>query len=212
MRLYGFFRSSAAYRVRIALALKGLGFDPVSVHLGKGQQYGEAFSAVSPQNLVPVLEDDGHKLYQSLAIMEYLEETHPQPPLLPRDPFERARVRSLALLVACEIHPLNNPRVLNYVTGKLGASEDQKLDWYHHWVKMGFVALERRLASEPQTGRFCHGDQPGFADCALVPQVANADRFKVDLGDFPTIRRINDACVVLEPFQRAAPQNQPDAE
>ena len=212
MRLYGFFRSSAAYRVRIALALKGLGFDPVSVHLGKGQQYGEAFSAVSPQNLVPVLEDDGHKLYQSIAIMEYLEETHPQPPLLPRDPFERARVRSLALLVACEIHPLNNPRVLNYVTGKLGASEDQKLDWYHHWVKMGFVALERRLASEPQTGRFCHGDQPGFADCALVPQVANADRFKVDLGDFPTIRRINDACVVLEPFQRAAPQNQPDAE
>ena len=212
MRLYGFFRSSAAYRVRIALALKGLGFDPVSVHLGKGQQYGEAFSAVSPQNLVPVLEDDGHKLSQSLAIMEYLEETLPQPPLLPRDPFERARVRSLALLVACEIHPLNNPRVLNYVTGKLGASEDQKLDWYHHWVKMGFVALERRLASEPQTGRFCHGDQPGFADCVLVPQVANADRFKVDLGDFPTIRRINDACVVLEPFQRAAPQNQPDAE
>ena len=212
MRLYGFFRSSAAYRVRIALALKGLGFDPVSVHLGKGQQYGEAFSAVSPQNLVPVLEDDGHKLYQSLAIMEYLEETHPQPPLLPRDPFERARVRSLALLVACEIHPLNNPRVLNYVTGKLGASEDQKLDWYHHWVKMGFVALERRLASEPQTGRFCHGDRPGIADCALVPQVANANRFKVDLGDFPTIRRINDACVVLEPFQRAAPQNQPDAE
>ena len=212
MRLYGFFRSSAAYRVRIALALKGLDFDPVSVHLGKGQQYGEAFSAVSPQNLVPVLEEDGHKLYQSLAIMEYLEETHPQPPLLPRDPFERARVRSLALLVACEIHPLNNPRVLNYVTGKLGASEDQKLEWYHHWVKMGFAALERRLASEPQTGRFCHGDRPGFADCALVPQVANANRFKVDLGDFPTIRRINDACVALEPFQRAAPQNQPDAE
>jgi len=212
MRLYGFFRSSAAYRVRIALALKGLDFDPVSVHLGKGQQYGEAFSAVSPQNLVPVLEDDGHKLYQSLAIMEYLEEAYPLPPLLPRDPFERARVRSLALLVACEIHPLNNPRVLNYVTGKLGASEDDKLQWYHHWVKMGFTALERRLASESQSGRFCHGDQPGFADCALVPQVANAHRFKVDLGDFPTIRRINDACVALEPFQRAAPQNQPDAE
>ncbi len=121
-------------------------------------------------------------------------------------------MRSLALLVACEIHPLNNPRVLNYVTGKLGASEDQKLEWYHHWVKMGFTALERRLASEPQTGRFCHGDLPGLADCALVPQVANANRFKVDLGDFPTIRRINDACAALEPFQRAAPQNQPDAE
>jgi len=212
MRLYGFFRSSASYRVRIALALKGLDFDPVSVHLGKGQQYGEAFSAVSPQNLVPVLEDGGQKLYQSLAIMEYLEEAHPLPPLLPSDPFERARVRSLALLVACEIHPLNNPRVLNYVTGKLGASEEDKLQWYHHWVKMGFMALERRLASEPHTGRFCHGDQPGFADCALVPQVANAHRFKVDLGDFPTIRRINDACVALEPFQRAMPKNQPDAE
>ncbi len=212
MQLYGFFRSSAAYRVRIALALKGLSADLVSVHLGKGQQYGEAFSAVSPQNLVPVLEDAGQRMFQSLAIIEYLEERYPEPALLPRDPFERARVRSLALIVACEIHPLNNPRVLNYVTGKLGASEDQKLEWYHHWVKMGFTALERRLMSEPHTGRFCHGDSPGLADCALVPQVANAIRFKVDLSDFPTIRRINDACLALEPFQRAAPQNQPDAE
>ena len=212
MQLYGFFRSSAAYRVRIALALKGLSADLVSVHLGKGQQYGEAFSAVSPQNLVPVLEDAGQRMFQSLAIIEYLEERYPEPALLPRDPFERARVRSLALIVACEIHPLNNPRVLNYVTGKLGASEDQKLEWYHHWVKMGFTALERRLMSEPHTGRFCHGDSPGLADCALVPQVANANRFKVDLSDFPTIRRINDACLALEPFQRAAPQNQPDAE
>lgn len=212
MQLYGFFRSSAAYRVRIALALKGLSADLVSVHLGKGQQYGEAFSAVSPQNLVPVLEDAGQRMFQSLAIIEYLEERYPEPALLPRDPFERARVRSLALIVACEIHPLNNPRVLNYVTGKLGASEDQKLEWYHHWVKMGFTALERRLMSEPHTGRFCHGDSPGLADCALVPQVVNAIRFKVDLSDFPTIRRINDACLALEPFQRAAPQNQPDAE
>lgn len=212
MQLYGFFRSSAAYRVRIALALKGLSADLVSVHLGKGQQYGEAFSAVSPQNLVPVLEDAGHRMFQSLAIIEYLEERYPEPALLPRDPFERARVRSLALIVACEIHPLNNPRVLNYVTGKLGASEDQKLEWYHHWVKMGFTALERRLMSEPHTGRFCHGDSPGLADCALVPQVANANRFKVDLSDFPTIRRINDACLALAPFQRASPQNQPDAE
>ncbi len=212
MQLYGFFRSSAAYRVRIALALKGLSADPVSVHLGKGQQYGEAFSAVSPQNLVPVLEDAGHRMFQSLAIIEYLEERYPEPALLPRDPFERARVRSLALIIACEIHPLNNPRVLNYLTGKLGAREDQKLEWYHHWVKMGFTALERRLMSEPHTGRFCHGDSPGLADCALVPQVANAHRFKVDLSDFPTIRRINDACLALEPFQLASPQNQPDAE
>ena len=212
MILFDYFRSSAAYRVRIALALKGLSADLVSVHLGKGQQYGEAFSAVSPQNLVPVLEDAGHRMFQSLAIIEYLEERYPEPALLPRDPFERARVRSLALIVACEIHPLNNPRVLNYVTGKLGASEDQKLEWYHHWVKMGFTALERRLMSEPHTGRFCHGDSPGLADCALVPQVANANRFKVDLSDFPTIRRINDACLALAPFQRASPQNQPDAE
>ncbi|MCC7548981.1 MAG: maleylacetoacetate isomerase [Burkholderiales bacterium] len=212
MQLYGFFRSSAAYRVRIALALKGLDADQVSVHLGKGHQYGEAFAAVSPQNLVPVLEDEGRRLYQSLAIIEYLEETHPRPALLPNDPFERARVRSLALIVACEIHPLNNPRVLNYLTGKLGVSEDQKLEWYHHWVKMGFIALERRLMSERQTGRFCHGDAPGLADCALVPQVANANRFKVDLSDFPTIRRINEACLALDAFQRAAPQNQPDAE
>jgi len=212
MQLYGFFRSSAAYRVRIALALKGLDVEHVSVHLGKGQQYGEAFTAVSAQNLVPVLEDQGQRLFQSLAIVEYLEETHPQPALLPRDPFERARVRSLALLVACEIHPLNNPRVLNYVTGKLGATEAQKLEWYHHWVTTGFRALERRLMSEPHTGGFCHGDTPGLADCFLVPQVANANRFGVDLADFPTIRRVNDACLALEAFQRAAPGNQEDAE
>lgn len=212
MKLYSYFRSSAAYRVRIALALKGLSFDLVSIHLAKGKQYDAEFSAVSPQNLVPVLEDEGRRLYQSLAIFEYLEETYPHPPLLPRDAFARARVRSLALLVACEIHPLNNTRVLDYVTGKLGATEAQKLEWYHHWVKTGFAALERRLSSEPETGRFCHGEQPGFADCALVPQVANANRFEVDLSEFPTIRRINEACLALEAFQRAAPANQPDVE
>lgn len=212
MKLYSYFRSSAAYRVRIALALKGLSFDLVSIHLAQGKQYGAEFSAVSPQNLVPVLEDEGRRLYQSLAILEYLEETHPHPPLLPRDAFARARVRSLALLVACEIHPLNNTRVLNYITGKIGATEAQKLEWYHHWVKTGFAALEHRLSNEPETGRFCHGEQPGFADCALVPQVANANRFEVDLSEFPTIRRINEACLQLEAFQRAAPANQPDAD
>jgi maleylacetoacetate isomerase len=212
MKLYNYFRSSAAYRVRIALALKGLAYDAVRVHLMKGEQYGAEYSAINPQNLVPVLEHEGERLYQSLAILQYIDETWPQPPLQPADRFGRARVRSLALLIACEIHPLNNPRVLNYLTGKLGASEEQKLEWYHHWIKTGFSALEKRLAGERETGRYCHGDAPGLADCALVPQMANALRFKVDLAEFPTIRRINAACLELEAFQKAAPENQPDAE
>jgi maleylacetoacetate isomerase len=212
MKLYTYFRSSAAYRVRVALALKGLSYDAVRVHLMKGEQYGAEYSAVNPQNLVPVLEDEGQRLYQSLAIMQYIDETWPQPPLQPADRLGRARVRSLALLIACEIHPLNNPRVLNYLTGKLGVGEEQKLEWYHHWIKTGFSALEKRLAGEPQTGRYCHGDTPGFADCVLVPQMANALRFKVDLAEFPTIRRINAACLELEAFKKAAPENQPDAE
>lgn len=211
MKLYNYFRSSAAYRVRIALALKGLSYDYVSVHLAKGEQYSAQFTAINPQNLVPVLEEDGRLLYQSLAIMEYLEETHPEPPLLPKDAAGRNRVRSLALIIACEIHPLNNPRVLNYLTGKLGISEEQRLEWYHHWVRAGFGALEKRLAGEKGTGRFCHGDTPGFADCVLVPQVANAKRFEVELDDFPTILRVNQECLKLEAFQRAAPENQPDA-
>jgi len=212
MKLYGFWRSSAAYRVRIALALKGLDYDYVSVQLGKGEQYQPQYAAINPQNLVPVLDDDGQLLYQSLAIVEYLEQTHPEPRLIPPDPVERNRVRSLALIVACEIHPLNNPRVLNYLTSNFSVSEEQKLSWYRHWVSTGFAALERRLASEPWTGRFCHGDTPGLADIALVPQVANANRFKVDLTPFPTIRRIDDACMKLTAFQKAAPANQPDAE
>ncbi|HZP85714.1 MAG TPA: maleylacetoacetate isomerase [Burkholderiales bacterium] len=212
MKLYGYFRSSAAYRVRIALALKDLSYESVSIHLAKGEQYGSEFSAINPQNVVPVLDDETHLLYQSLAIIEYLEETHPQPALLPKDPAERNRVRSLALMIACEIHPLNNPRVLHYLTGRLGASEAQKLDWYAHWIKTGFGALEKRLAGEPYTGRFCHGDTPTLADCALVPQVANANRFKVGITEFPTILRIHDECLKLDAFQKAAPQNQPDAE
>ena len=211
MKLYGFSRSSAAYRVRIALGLKGLSYDYVSIHLAKGEQYNPEYGSVNPQNLVPVLEDEGNLLYQSLAIIQYLEETHPEPRLIPVAPFERNRVRSLALIVACEIHPLNNTRVLNYLTGSLGLTEDQKREWYHHWVKTGFTALEKRLATEPWTGRFCHGDTPGFADISLVPQVANANRFKVDLTAFPTIVRINAECLKLEAFEKAAPENQPDA-
>jgi maleylacetoacetate isomerase len=198
--------------VRIALALKKLSVETAFVHLMKGEQYSPEYTRINPQNLVPVLEDEGTLLHQSLAIMQYLDERHPDPPLLPADALGRARARSLALLIACEIHPLNNPRVLNYLTGKLGISEDQKLEWYHHWVITGFTALETRLATEPGTGHFCHGDTPGFADCVLVPQVANARRFKVDLTAFPTICRIDAACRELEPFKQAAPENQPDAQ
>ena len=212
MKLYSFSRSSAAYRVRIALALKGLSYEYASVNLPKGAQYQPEYSAINPQNLVPVLDEGNQLLYQSLAIIQYLDEVYPQPPLLPPDAFGRSRVRSLALLVACEIHPLNNPRVLNYLTGKLGISEEQKLEWYHHWVKAGFTPLEKRLTDEAQTGRFCHGDAPGFADCALVPQVANARRLKVPLDRFPKIVAIDAACGKLDAFIKARPENQPDAE
>jgi len=212
LKLYGYFRSSASYRVRIALAMKGLDYEQASIHLAKGRQYATEFSAVSPQNLVPVLEHDSQKFYQSLAIIEYLDEKFPNPPLLPADTSARSRVRSLALITACEIHPLNNTRVLAYLTETLRVSDEQKNLWYSHWVTLGFSALEKRLATEKQTGRFCHGDMPGLADIVLVPQVANANRFKVNLDGFPTIRRINEHCLALEPFKKAMPQNQPDAE
>ena len=212
MKLYGYFRSSASYRVRIALNMKGLDYDQVSVHLAKGKQYDREFSAISPQNLVPVLEHDGQLLYQSLAIIQYLEEKFPEPRLLPKDSPGRNRVRSLALISACEIHPLNNTRVLGYLTDTLKVTDEQKNAWYRHWVTVGFTALEKRLATEKETGKFCHGDAPGFADITLVPQVANANRFKVDLTLFPNIRRINDECLKLEPFRKAMPANQPDSE
>jgi len=212
LKLYGYYRSSASYRVRIALAMKGLDYQQESIHLAKGRQYGPEFSQISPQNLVPVLEHDGRRLYQSLAIIDYLDEKFPQPAFLPKDAEGRNRARSLALISACEIHPLNNTRVLAYLTDTLKLTDEQKNAWYRHWVTVGFTALEKRLAAEKETGRFCHGDAPGFADIVLVPQVANANRFKVDLDRFPTIRRINDNCLALEPFKKAMPQNQPDAE
>ena len=212
LKLYGYFRSSASYRVRIALNMKGLDYEQVSIHLAKGRQYAPEFSEVSPQNLVPVLEHDGQRQYQSLAIIEYLDEKFPQPALLPADSRGRNRARSLALICACEIHPLNNTRVLAYLTDTLKLTDEQKSAWYAHWVAVGFTALEKRLAMERETGQFCHGDMPGIADIVLVPQVANANRFKVDLGAFPTIRRINESCLALEPFRKAMPQNQPDAE
>lgn len=214
MKLYGFFRSSASYRIRIALNLKGLAYEQASVHLSRngGEQFAEDFRRMNAQSLVPVLQDGGQALAQSLAIMEYLEETHPTPPLLPATPAERARVRSLALAIACEIHPLNNLRVLNYLTGPMGLSVDIRNTWYQHWIATGLGALEARLAGEHETGKFCHGDAPGMADCCLVPQLANARRFRCDVAPYPTLLAIEQRCLALDAFHRAAPDKQPDTE
>ncbi len=213
MRLYGYFRSSAAYRVRIALNLKGIDHQLTVCHLRKGEQRDPAFLALNPQGLVPALAtDDGAVLTQSLAIIEYLDESHPQPPLLPADPLGRARVRSLAQLIACEMHPLNNLRVLKYLKNPLGHEQATIDSWYRHWVATGFEALEQRLAGEAATGAFCHGDSPTLADVCLVPQVVNARRFDCDLAPYPTIRRIDATCRELAAFRAAAPERQPDAE
>lgn len=214
LQLYTYFRSSASYRVRIALHLKGLPFESVPVHLLKdgGQQHGSAYQHINPAGLVPALVDDGHAITQSLAIMEYLEETHPTPALLPSDALGRARVRALAQTIACEIHPLNNLRVLQYLQGPLGVDEDTKATWYRHWITLGFTALETLLAQSPETGVFCHGNTPGLADCCLIPQIANSRRFATPLEAFPTIRRIEEACLALPAFQQAAPDAQPDAQ
>jgi len=211
VKLYTYFRSSAAFRVRIALNLKGLAYEPAFVHLGKGEHRQPAYAAVNPQGLLPALEVDGALLAQSIAIMEYLEEAHPQPPLLPKHPLGRARVRSLSLLVACEIHPLNNPRVLKYVKNTLGHSQEEVDAWYRHWIADGLAKLEAELA-RIGTGRHCHGDAPSMADCCLVPQIFNARRFECDLKPYPTVTRVFDACMRLEAFDRAQPSKQPDAE
>lgn len=214
MNLYSYFRSSAAYRVRIALNLKGLAYRTLPVHLLRdgGEQHRPAYRAVNPAGLVPALEDRGHTLTQSLAILEYLEEQYPQTPLLPQGSADRARVRAIAQSIACEIHPLNNLRVLQYLSGTLGLGEEQKNAWYRHWVGEGLGAVERLLADDPRTGAFCHGDRPTRADCCLVPQVFNARRFGCELDAMPTILAIVARCQSLEAFQRAAPEHQPDAD
>lgn len=214
MKLYSYFRSSASYRVRIALNLKGLAYETVPVHLLRdgGEQLTEAYRKLNPDGLVPALEVEGAALQQSLAIIEYLEETHPQPPLLPQSPLDRAWVRGIALSIACDIHPINNLRVLRYLVRTLKVSEDDKNAWYRHWCEQGLAALETTLSRDARVGTFCYGDSPTLADCCLVPQVANAQRLSCDLSGMPTIMRINEACLALDAFARAAPAVQPDAE
>lgn len=212
MILYDFFRSSAAYRVRIALNLKHLSAERQFVHLGKDENRKPGYKAVNPQGFVPYLMDGDFALSQSLAIIEYLNDLYPDPPLLPADADDRAYVRSLALVVACDMHPLNNKRVLDYLVRDLHLSEEQKTSWYRHWIAEGFDALEKMLAARDSDGRFCFGDSPTLADICLVPQVANAHRFTCDMSSFARINRIYAHCMTLPPFDLAQPSRQPDAE
>jgi maleylacetoacetate isomerase/maleylpyruvate isomerase len=210
MKLYTWFRSSAAFRVRIALNLKGLRYDQEPVSLPKAAHRKPEYAALNPQALVPTLEEDGQLLTQSLAIIEYLEEKQPSPPLLPKDLAGRARVRSLSQLVACEIHPLNNLRALNYLRKSLGQTDEAANAWYHHWIADGFQKLEAELA-RGRTSRYSHGDAPTMADCCLVPQVFNAQRYKCDLSPYPTVMRVFAECMKVDAFDRAQPSRQPEA-
>jgi maleylacetoacetate isomerase len=212
MKLYGFFRSSAAFRVRIALNLKKLDYETAAIHLRRNHQTRPDYLRVNPQGLVPTLQDGDRTLIQSLAIIEYLDEVYPEPPLLPKHPADRARVRALAEIVACDIHPINNLRVLRYVTHSLGHDEAAIAAWYNHWIDAGFRAFEGLLADDPRTGSFCFGDTPGLADITLVPQVVNAERYRLDLAPYPTITRVFENCMKLEPFVAAHPDRQPDRE
>ena len=212
MKLYTFFRSSAAFRVRIALNLKGLAYAPQPVSLPKGEHRRPEYAGANPQGLVPMLElDDGTRLNQSLAIIEFLDEKYAQPQLVPKDALGRARVRSLALLIACEIHPLNNLRTLNYLRKNLGLPDEPVNAWYRHWIAEGLAKLEAELTQTRGTGRFCHGDAPTMADCCLVPQIFNAKRYQCDLAPYPAVMRVFEQCMKLEAFERAQPSKQPDA-
>lgn len=219
LKLYTYFRSSAAYRVRIALNLKGLDVDMAPIHLLRkgGEQLEQAYRSINPESLVPALvdqsDDEGSQvLTQSIAIIEYLDEMYPEPPLLPAAPLDRAYVRGIALSIACDIHPLNNLRVLRYLVRDLGTSEDAKNAWYRHWCENGLAALERRISADGRAGKFCMGDQPTMADCCLVPQLANARRVDTDLSRMPALLRIEEHCAQLDAFIQAEPARQPDAE
>jgi maleylacetoacetate isomerase len=211
VKLYTYFRSSAAFRVRIALHLKGLGYEPVFVHLAKGEHRAPEYARVNPQALVPTLVlDDGTRLNQSLAIIEHLDDKFPQTPLLPKDALGKARVRSLSYLVAAEIHPLNNLRVLQHLKRALGQSQEQIDTWYRYWIADGLAKLEAELAGK--AGEFSYGDNPTMADCCLVPQIFNAKRYESDLSPYPTTMRVFEQCMKLDAFDRAQPSKQPDAE
>jgi len=214
MKLYTFFRSSASFRVRIALNLKELKYEQAPIHLrrGGGEQLSAAYKTINPQALVPALEDGGKILTQSLAIIEYLEERYPQPPLLPREPADRALVRSMALIIACEVHPIQNLRVLQYVKREYNQSDEQVNRWAQHWINLGLAALEQMIVAQPRRGKFCFGDTPTLADICLVPQLGNARRYGCDLSRCPAIMEIEKNCMALPAFADAAPEKQPDAE
>lgn len=211
MKLYNYFRSSASFRVRIALALKGLSYEYAPVHLARGEQKKEPYASIVADALVPMLEVDGQRLSQSMAIIEYLDETHPEPALLPKDTLGRAQVRALAQSIACEIHPLNNLRVLKYLVRELKVDEEAKNTWYRHWCREGLEALERQLNQLPPS-TYCYGNTPTLADCCLVPQIFNAKRFDVNFDGLPRTMAAFDACMALPAFQKAQPSSCPDNE
>jgi maleylpyruvate isomerase len=210
LTLYTFFRSSAAFRVRIALNHKGIGFDPKYIWLIDGEQQADSYRQINPQALVPTLIDGAHTLNQSMAIIEYLDETKPGPKLLPADPLGRARVRSLSQYIACEIHPLNNLRILKYLKNAMGLEQERIDTWYRHWCEVGLSSFEQQLG-DGQSGLYCHGDAVSMADVCLVPQIFNARRFKVDLTPYPMTTAINDRLMLLPAFDAAQPAKQPDA-
>ena len=211
MKLYNYFRSSASFRVRIALHLKGLHFEYIPVHLPKGEHKKPEYAALAADKLVPLLDTGEGKLSQSMAIIEYLEERHPTPALLPQDALGKAQVRALAQSIACEIHPLNNLRVLKYLTKELQVSEEVKATWYKHWVREGLLSFERQLAVLP-AGKYCYGNTPTLADCCLVPQIFNGKRFDTDFSALPRTMAAFDACMQLDAFQKAQPSACPDFE
>ena len=213
LRLYSYWRSSAAYRVRIALNLKNLHYETVPVHLLRdgGEQHGARFSKINPQQMVPALKHGHRVMQQSMAIIEYLDETWPDPPLLPAVARDRARARALADVIACDIHPLNNLRVLQYFEHTWSVPMPEREGWIRHWMREGFTVVEGMLAEHPSTGTFCDGELPGLADCCLIPQVYSTKRHQVDMAAYPTIQRIYDACMALPAFEAARPENQPDA-
>ncbi|BFM02791.1 maleylacetoacetate isomerase [Psychrobacter alimentarius] len=211
MTLYGYFRSSTSYRTRIAMNLKGLDYDYIAVNLAQDEQLEASFQSINPQGLVPVLQADDLLLYQSPAILEWLEDIYPDTPLLPKDAAGRMQVRALSAIIGCDIHPLNNRRILQYLRNELSVDEEVVLAWCNRWMKEGFDALEKRLANDKTRGKFCYGNHPTFADCYLIPQVSSARRFKVDLSAYPNIIEIDTHCRTLKAFADADPMVQPDA-